>query len=266
MKFAGVVFGVMAGLVLVVPGASGQTTATSSSSNSSSPEKQSSAEKQSPNPRVDTRPFETIYLKNSTQQNDANEIVVAVRNMIDPSGKIYLVPSQNAITIRGTEEEIAMAKKIVSDLDRPKKTYRLTFTITEVDGGKRVAAQRFSMIVSEGERTTMKQGSKVPIATGDFKTNAAQGTQTQFTYLDIGMNFDATLDETATGGKLRAKVEQLSIAEENSGVGPQDPIVRQTALQGTTYLTLGKPQVLGSLDIPGSTRHLDVDVMMEPVS
>jgi hypothetical protein len=28
----------------------------------------------------------------------------------------------------------------------------------------------------------------------------------------------------------------------------------------------GKPVILGSLDIPGSIRHLDVDVMMEPLT
>jgi hypothetical protein len=253
MKFASGIFGVMVALVLIGPGARGQ------AANNGSVEKESASAK------VDTRPFETIYLKNSTQQSDANEIVTSVRNMVAPSVKIILVPSQNAITIRGTEEEIAMAKKIVSDLDRSKKTYRLTFTITDFDGGKRVGAQRFAMIVSEGERTTLKQGSKVPIATGSYKPGGTSDTQTQFTYLDIGMNFDATLDETANGGKLRAKVSQLSIAGENSGAWPQDPIVRQVALEGTTYLTLSKPQVLGSLDIPGSTRHMDVEVMMEPI-
>jgi hypothetical protein len=32
-----------------------------------------------------------IYLNNVTQQNDANEIMVALRNMLDPSVKVYLV-------------------------------------------------------------------------------------------------------------------------------------------------------------------------------
>jgi type II secretory pathway component GspD/PulD (secretin) len=253
MKFASGIFGVMAALVLIGPGAWGQAA-------------NGSSEKESAGARVDTRPFETIYLKNSTQRDDAYEIVTAVRNIVAPSVKIFLVPSQNAITIRGTEEEIAMAKKVVSDLDRAKKTYRLTYTITVIDGGKRVGVDRFAMVATEGQRTTMKQGSRVPIATGSYKPGGTSDTQTQFTYLDIGMNFDATLNETATGGKLRTKVEQLSIAEENSGVGPQDPIVRQMELEGTTYLTLGKPQVLGSLDIPGSTRHMDVEVMMEPIT
>jgi len=48
-------------------------------------------------------------------------------------------------------------------------------------------------------------------------------------------------------------------------VGAQDPIVRQTVMESTSFLTQGKPLMLGSVDIPGSTRHLDVEVVMELV-
>jgi type II secretory pathway component GspD/PulD (secretin) len=220
-----------------------------------------------PGPRVDTRPFQMFYLTNATQQNEANEIVVAVRNLIDPSAKIYLVPSQNAIAMRGSPEELALAQKVINDLDKLKKSYRLTYTITELDGGKRVGVQHYSMIVTDGQRSVMKQGNKIPVVTGSYSNGSTGGSglESQVTYLDIGMNFDATLDAHGDGGRLRTKVEQLGMAEEKSGVGPQDPIVRQSAMESTVNLAPGKPVVLGSLDVPGSTRHLDVDVMMEPL-
>jgi type II secretory pathway component GspD/PulD (secretin) len=215
-------------------------------------------------PRVDTSPDATFYLKNIASQNEANEIVVAIRNMLDPNFKVYLVPSQNAIVVRGTNEQIALAQKIVNELDRPKKTYRLTYSVTEIDGGKRVGVQHFSMVLTEGQRAVMKQGNKVPVVTGSYN-NASSQTESQVTFLDVGMNFDATLDPYGSGARLKTKVERLGIADEKSGVGPQDPIVRQTTVEGTAFLTAGKPVMLGSLDIPGSTRHVDVDVMMEPV-
>ena len=77
------------------------------------------------------------------------------------------------------------------------------------------------------------------------------------------LNFDASVDPLANGVKLKTKVEQSSIAEQKSGVGEQDPIVRQTVLEGTYILTEGKPLVLGSIDLPGSTRHQDVEVVEE---
>jgi type II secretory pathway component GspD/PulD (secretin) len=217
------------------------------------------------NTRVDSRPFQTFYLTNVSAQSEANEITVAVRNLLPPDVKVYLVPSQNALTVRGTPDQLALVQKIISDLDRPKKTYRLTYTTTETDGSKRIGVQHFAMIVVAGQRTVMKEGSKVPIATGSYSATGNTGAQTQFTYLDVGMNFDATLEELANGARLRSKVEQLSIAEQTSGVGLQDPIIRQSSLEGTSFVTLGKPLVLGSIDIPGSTRHLNIEVVMEQV-
>jgi type II secretory pathway component GspD/PulD (secretin) len=260
MKFACGILGVA--LVLIGPGAWGQTGESATAEKGNTASRQDAA----PNARVDSRPVQTFYLANATQANDANEITIAVRNLIDASAKIYLVPGQNAITMRGTPDELALAQKIISDLDRSKKIYRLTFTTTETDGGKRVGVQHFAMVVAAGQRTVMKQGSKVPIATGSYNATGNTGAQTQFTYIDVGMNFDAMLDELANGARLRSKVEQLSIAEQTSGVGVADPIIRQSALEGTSFLTLGKPLVLGSIDIPGSTRHLDVEVVMEQVA
>jgi type II secretory pathway component GspD/PulD (secretin) len=161
--------------------------------------------------------------------------------------------------MRATPDELAQAQKIINDLDRPKKTYRLTFTISEMDSGKRIGVQHFAMIATSGQRTVAKQGSRVPIVTG----STTDGSSVQ--YLDIGLNFDATMSENSNGAMLRAKVEQTNVAEERSGVGPQDPVVRQTILESTSFLQAGKPLVLGSMDIPGSTRHLDVDVVMEPI-
>jgi type II secretory pathway component GspD/PulD (secretin) len=255
MKFG---YGVLGGILAV---ALFGTSAWGQTANTASGEKAVIAPRQdNPNYRVDTRPYQTIYLTHVTTQNEANEIVVAIRNLVPPEVKIYLVPGQNAITMRATPEELAQAQKIINDLDRQKKTYRLTFTISETDSGKRIGVQHFAMIMTAGQRAVAKQGSRVPLVTASTTDG-----NSQVTYVDIGLNFDATLSESGNGAKLSSRVEQTSVAEERSGVGPQDPVVRQTILDSTSFLQPGKPLVLGSLDIPGSTRHLDVDAMMEPI-
>jgi type II secretory pathway component GspD/PulD (secretin) len=259
MKFASGILGVTLAAALSGQGAWAQ------AGENTSPDKMVTPLKQDIAPvKVDTRPYKAFYLATSSQQNDANEVVNAIRNILPPDVKVYLVPSQNAVVMRATPDELVLAQKLISDLDRPKKTYRLTYTIVESDGGKRVGTQHYDMVVVAGQRATLKEGSKVPIVTGSFAANSS-GTQTQMTYLDVGMNFDATLDEFADGVRVRSKVEQLSIAEEKGGLGPQDPVIRQTSLEGTSFLTQGKSLVLGAVDIPGSTRHLDVEVSMELV-
>ena len=59
------------------------------------------------------------------------------------------------------------------------------------------------------------------------------------------------------------QIEQSSASEEKSGIGSQDPVIHQTVLEGTSSLTPGKPLILGSLDIPGSTKHQEVEVVFE---
>ena len=208
-----------------------------------------------------------FYLSSVTQVNDANEILTTIRNIIDPGVRIYLMLSENAITVRGNAEQMAMVERLLKELDRPKKTFRLIYTVTETDGGKKIGVQHFAMVLAPGGRTVMKQGSRIPVATGSVDTTAAGPTKTQFTYLDVGLNVDASIDGYSDGVRLRTKVEQSSVAETHATVvGVEEPVIRQTVLEGTTILTQGKPVVLGSADVTGSTRHLEVEVVLEPVA
>jgi len=207
--------------------------------------------------------YQTFFLTNIAQSNEFTEIQTDLRNMVT-GVKIYGIPSQYAISIRATPEDMAIAQKLIAELDRPRKIYRLTYTISDIDGGKRTGAQTFSLIATSGDRTILKQGGRVPIVTGKFDADAsAQNTQVQ--YMDVGINIDATADGLAEGVRLRSKVEQSSLSDEKSGAGPQDPMLHQTVLEGTTTLALGKPLVLGSIDMPGTTRRQEVAVVAELV-
>ena len=213
----------------------------------------------------DTRPLQTFRLATGTDANGnaANEIVTALRLMLDPAVKIYLTPSQDAITVRGTPEELAQAQQLIAELDRPRKLYRLTFTFTQMDGGNRIGLQHFALVAPAGQRSTLKQGSKIPVVTGT--TSEAGGAQTQFQYLDSGINLDVTPEDYAGGVRLKTKVEDSTVAEDKTIAAVQEPIVRQTTLEGNSIVALGKPLVLGSLDVPGSTRHTEVEVLVEVV-
>jgi type II secretory pathway component GspD/PulD (secretin) len=205
--------------------------------------------------------YQTIYVTNLTQQRDANDIVTDLRNML-PRARLYYVQSQGALSIRATPEDMLLAQKMLSDLDRDRKAYRVTYTITETDNGKKTGTQHVTLVVLSGEKTDMKQGSRVPIVTGSYDTSTANAqAETQVQYMDVGLNIEASLDRD----RLRTKVEQTSVAEEKSGMGAQDPIVHQTVLDGMSTLSQGKPVVLGSLDIPGSTRHQEIEVASELV-
>ncbi len=59
---------------------------------------------------------QTFYLPQTLEQNDANEVQVALRNVLNPTAKIYLVPSKDAIVITTTSDQLRLAAKVISDL------------------------------------------------------------------------------------------------------------------------------------------------------
>lgn len=204
---------------------------------------------------------ETIFLTNASQQNDLNDIMTDLRNVL-PRARIYGVSSQNAITLRGTPEDLDTAHKLIADLDRSKPLYRLTYTITDFDNGKRTGSQSFVMLAVLGQRSIFKQGSRVPIVTG---TNDSQAQGSQVQYQDVGLNIEATVAGSPNGLTLRTKVEQSSLPGERSAAAGQDPVIHQSVFEETAELLPGKPLVLSSLDVPGTTQRQQIDVAAELV-
>jgi type II secretory pathway component GspD/PulD (secretin) len=222
-----------------------------------------SSEAKSGDAKPDNEITVNVPLANIAQQNDLNEIQVDLRNMFAHL-KIYSVAGQNIISIHGTPEDVHAATKMISELDRPKKIYRLTYTLTDMDGAQRTGTRAYSLIVASGDNSQLRQGGKMPIVTGSFQSQPTEA-NTQVQYMDVGLKIDASVDGFADGVRLRSKVEESSLSDEKSGVGPQDPILHQTVLDGTTTLALGKPLVLGSVDVPGSTRRQEIAVVADLV-
>jgi type II secretory pathway component GspD/PulD (secretin) len=207
----------------------------------------------------------TFYLANTTDVNQGNGIQVAIRSMLPATNRVFFSAEGNAILVCGTPDQMAFAEKLIHDFDRPRKSFRVTYTFTETDGGKRVGTQHYAMIVSDGQRAQVKEGSKVPLATGSYSGTSQAAVQTQFQYIDVGMNFDATFTATTGGGLLKTKVEESSVIEEKPVAGVQEPVLRQSTYEGSPMLVFGKPAVLNSLDLPNSTRHVDLEVMVEEI-
>ena len=175
-----------------------------------------------------------------------------------------------ALVFTGTAWSQSPAPKLGDDTAQTTtKTYRLTYTITELDGTKRIGLQHFSMTADSGGRdVSLKLGSKIPVITGSYSNStAATGVSTQFTYIDVGMNIRARFIELANGIEVSSKVEQSSVSDEkpNQSVTSGEPIIRQTVLENNALITLGKPVMLGSLDIPASTHHYDIELVVELV-
>jgi hypothetical protein len=145
-------------------------------------------------------------------------------------------------------------------------SYRVTYTLTVTDAGKRTGVQHYTMTISAPTgRGTVKLGEKIPVVTGSYNSEGkSTGSQTQFTYLDVGLNISATLTEEPNGVQLVSKIEQSSVAPLPAKIlDVNEPIIRQMVLENTSVVTPGKAVVIGSLDIPDTARHSDIEVTVE---
>jgi len=203
--------------------------------------------------------YQTFYLKNATSQNAANDIQTAMRNLL-PGAKIYYAATENALMVSGSTEELALAQKMLADLDRPQQVYRVSYTLSDGHG----APRRLVLLLVPGRRAVAKQGSRVPIMTGSYKEGGGEPANTQFQYVDVGLNVDASMEGYGDGLRLQSKIEETSISEQKSNVGIQDPIVDQSVLESESAVSSGKPATLGSLQMPDGKR-MEVQVSIEAV-
>lgn len=202
---------------------------------------------------------QTVFLENVTDLRQLNDIQTDLRNVF-PRMKIYGIASQLAITMAGTAEDVDAGKSLIAELDRPARTYRITYTFTEIDNGNRSGAHRYVLIAAAGERTELVEGTKVPVVVAAADK---PGAPAQFQYVDVGLKIRATPKSMANGLRLESSVEQSSVAGEKPMGGIQEPTLNQTALNATANLAEGKPQVLGSMDVPGTAKRLEISVTAE---
>jgi general secretion pathway protein D len=80
---------------------------------------------------LDETAVQTFYLTNAWQTNDLTDVQQAVRQVLT-GAKIYGVPSQNAIVIRGTPDELLLAQKLIDDLDKARSEVVVDIAVLEV--------------------------------------------------------------------------------------------------------------------------------------
>ena len=270
--------------------------------------------------------MQTFYLQNSSQPNDGNEILTGLRLLLDPSVKLYLVPSQNAIVMRATTDQLLLAQKLINDFDRARPEVVIDVAVLEVNRDRlrdlgitlptsigltptlptsstssssssssstsststsstlnlsnlvHLNSNDFAVSLSggtlnalltdtdtrvlqnpriratDGQRATLKIGQKIPVATGSYNAGvstgvASIGVQTQFTYLDVGVNIDITptvhLDrEVSLKTKVEVSQENGSVSE---GSGVTEPIIAQRVLEQVIQLKEGEPSILAGI-------------------
>jgi general secretion pathway protein D len=258
----------------------------------------------------------TFYLSNITQPQDLTDIANGLRQVAEIK-KIQQLNSQNAIIVRDTPDKIAIAEKLIADIDKARpevviqvevlsasterlrdlgamvgQSASLTFNpaVAATSGSNtpstgvplnkfKFSSAYYSVTLPgvtanfiltdtatkiiqnpeirsvDGQPAKLRIGSRVPIATGSFQAGVGVGTtavnplvNTQFTYLDVGVNVDITPHVHPNHEvSMKVSIEVSQVTGQQSIGGINQPIIGQRKFDQEIRLREGEASILGGL-------------------
>ena len=275
--------------------------------------------------------LKTFYLSNLSQPTELQDLVNAMRTILEVS-RIQQLPSQGAIVVRGTPDQVALAQKLVDDLDKAKPEVMIDVAVLEVSRDKikqlgispptnvsvqlqpnvsttsttgsttgttgssatgltlntlnNLHATDFQVTIPQatatallsdstskiiqnpqiraldGQKASLKIGERIPVATGSFQPGIGGVginplVNTQFQYLDVGVNIDIT-PRIHAGHEVSMKLtmEVSAVTGQQSIGGITQPIIGQRKVEHEIRLRDGEVNVLGGILEDQQTKSL----------
>ena len=254
----------------------------------------------------------TFYLSNVATTTDLQDVVNAMRTVLELQ-RIQQLPSQNAIVIRGTPDQLALAEKLIGDLDKPRPEVVVDIAVMQVARNKALnlgispptsasvqivpspSGQNFTfgtfknlgssnyqvtlgaanaqLLFSDadtqiiqnpqiraldGQKASLKIGDRVPVATGSFGfptgvvgtgVGGFNGTvNTQFQYIDVGVNIDVTPNIHSDGDvTLKIMIDISSVTDHVNIGGIDQPVIGQRKIEHEIRLREGEVNLMGGI-------------------
>ncbi|MGB0048499.1 MAG: cohesin domain-containing protein, partial [Terriglobales bacterium] len=278
--------------------------------------------------------IKTFYLSNLSQPTELQDVVNAMRTILEVS-RIQQLPSQGAIVVRGTPDQVALAQKLVDDLDKAKPEVLIDIAVMQVSRDKshtlginpptsvsvqlqpnistttsptsstgttttptstssginlntlaNLNATDFQVTIPQatatalmndtdtrviqspqvraldGQKATLKIGDRVPVATGSFQPGIGGVginplVNTQFQYLDVGVNIEITprvhADREIT---LKLSMDVSDVDSYVSIGGISQPVIGQRKIENEIRLKEGEVSLLGGMMEDSKTKAL----------
>ncbi len=139
-------------------------------------------------------------------------------------------------------------------LTRPNATYKVEFSVYEVQNGKRLNVRKYMTLADQGAWGRIRVGSQVPFVVGGVGSGGYQ-------YKDIGMNIDCRPFADENGVSLDFTVEMSSVLKpEESHQSSEHPVFRTDRSSLVAVVPLGKPTVTSTMDDVSSDRRYEIEV------
>jgi general secretion pathway protein D len=254
----------------------------------------------------------TFYLSNVSQPTELQDIVNAMRTILEIN-RIQQLPSQGAIVVRGTPDQVALADKLIGDIDKAKSEVIVDVAIMQVQKSKMrtLGLQPPSSVTAsystpnnvsggsssgntfqlgafkgfnpsenialtigtatanflyndsstkiiqnpqiralDGQKASLKIGDRVPVATGSFQPGIGGVginplVNTQFQYIDVGVNIDITPRIHANREVTLKMTMDISAVTRTANIGGIDqPVIGQRKIEHEIRLKEGEVNLL----------------------
>jgi hypothetical protein len=155
----------------------------------------------------------------------------------------------------------------------PAAVYRVEYRIRDGSDVASKTGRRYIMLIENHNKGTFRVGDRVPVATTSFQpgvggVGANPLVNTQFNYIDIGVNIEAYLADDNGRITLNSTLDMSTLVEHKPPQPSQvlpNPAVAQIKFAAVSTLPAGKPTLVASIDDPVTQRKFDVEVTITKV-
>src|SRR5579859_1840523 len=181
----------------------------------------------------------TFYLGNVSGPTDLQDIVNAIRTVLEVQ-RIQQIPSQSAIVIKGTPDQLALAAKMIDDIDKSKPEVIVDVWVAQVRRDK----LRNLGITPPQNMTVALQGTNT--------TSTGTGTGTTTTSTGGGLNFNDLQHLNSTNYAVTIDpLKAVALFSDNDTKIMQNPKLRATDNEKATLTIADKiPIATGSFGTP----------------
>jgi hypothetical protein len=151
----------------------------------------------------------------------------------------------------------ASVKTTSDESSKPISAFRLDFTLTESEDGRKINSRHYSMNLVPGytPANEIKIGSRVPV----------EGKQGEMQYIDVGTSIWSRMTERGDGVQLEVRAEISNFANPEQETRSSMPLLRQLRINASTVAVPGKPTVVGIVDDPNSKRQFELEVTVTKI-
>ncbi|HKU28824.1 MAG TPA: hypothetical protein VJQ54_25355, partial [Candidatus Sulfotelmatobacter sp.] len=174
--------------------------------------------------------LKTFYLSNLSQPTELQDVVNAIRAVLDVQ-RVQQLLSQNALVVRGTPDQIALAQKLVEDLDKARPEVIVDIAVMQVSKDR---SRTLGLNPPTSATVTLQPNINQTTTTSGTTTNPLTGVTTPTTNSSTtgtGINLNSLGNLNATDFQVTIPSANLSAVMSNSDTKLiQNPQIR--ALDG----------------------------------